>query len=119
MGFDTSLWDKVLARRRAALERERRALLDRVLRLLDEHGARYGIRRAYIFGSITRPGCFMETSDVDIGVEEIDPERFCEAIGHFASFLGREVDLIELQRCPFAHRIRERGILWTGQPSSS
>ncbi len=28
-------------------------------------------------------------------------------------YLGREVDIILLKNCHFAHRIREEGILWT------
>lgn len=112
VAFDTSVLDAALARRRAACERERQALLAKVLRLLDELAPQYDIQQAYIFGSLVTPGRFGPDSDVDIAVEQIDPVRFFEAMGKFSASLGREVDLVELDKCHFAHRIRERGILW-------
>ncbi|MFQ6100784.1 MAG: nucleotidyltransferase family protein [Anaerolineae bacterium] len=116
MAFDTYLLDEALARRRTVLEQERQAALSDVLCLLAELGPRYSIRRAYIFGSLTRPGHFTEHSDVDIAVELMEPEHFFAAISTFAAALGREVDLVELDKCHFAHRIRERGIEWTETP---
>ncbi len=65
MAFDTALLDEALARRRAAREDARQATLVAVQRLLGELAPRYGIRRAYIFGSVTQPGHFTEKSDVD------------------------------------------------------
>jgi len=114
--FDTYLLDQALARRREAQEHSRRHMLDRVLRLLDEMGPQCNIHHAYIFGSVTRPYRFSEDSDVDIAVEPVPPEQFFAAIGAFALALGREVDLIELDKCPFAHRILEEGIEWTKTP---
>lgn len=119
MAFDTSLLDAALARRRAARERERRVIVSRVLRLLDELGPRYGIRRAYLFGSVARPGQFREESDVDIAVEAMDPELFFDAIATLSFALERDVDLIELRKCHFADRIRAKGILWRERPSRS
>jgi predicted nucleotidyltransferase len=113
MAFDTCLLDETVARRHTVLERERQAVLSDVLRLLEELGPQYNIRRAYIFGSTTRPGHFTEHSDVDIAVEPMEPEHFFAAISAFASALGHEVDLVELDKCHFAHRIRERGVEWT------
>jgi len=112
MAFDTSLLDEALARRRAGQERERRQILADTLRLLDELGPRYRIQRAYIFGSVTRPGRFTPDSDVDIAVEMTEPEHLT-AISVFAAALGREVDLVDLGKCHFSHRIRQEGIEWT------
>ena len=113
MVFDTSLLDEVRQRQRAQLEKERQTLLAAVLRLLDERGSDYGIQQAYIFGSLVMPGRFGPDSDVDIAVEQIEPARFFEAVGEFLATLGREIDLVELARCHFAQRIREKGVLWT------
>jgi predicted nucleotidyltransferase len=113
MAFDTSILDEALARRRAAYEQERQTLLAEVQRLLDDLGSRYSIQQAYIFGSLVTPGRFIPGSDVDIAVEQIDPARFFEAMGEFSMRLKREVDLIELNKCHFADKIRREGILWT------
>lgn len=112
MPFDTSILDAALARRQTGLERERQALLAKVFCLLDELAPAYGFEKAYVFGSLISPGRFNPKSDVDIAVERIDPLRFFEAMSDFSSRLEREVDLIELDKCHFAHRIREKGILW-------
>ena len=119
MAFDTSLLDEALRRRRAERERERRALLAHTLKLLQEMGPRYNIRHAYIFGSITRPGCFTEDSDIDIAVEAPDPKYLCEAMSVFAAALGREVDMFDLNKCHFAHHIREEGVEWKSPLCSS
>jgi predicted nucleotidyltransferase len=112
MAFDTSVLDEALARRHAAYEQARQILLAEVQRLLDDLGPRYGIQQAYVFGSLVTPGRFTPESDVDIAVEQIDPVRFFEAMGKFSMLLERDVDLIELSKCHFAHLIREKGILW-------
>ncbi len=119
MAFDTYLLDEALARGRTAREKERQTALASVLRLLRELGPQYSIRSAYVFGSVCRPGRFTKDSDVDIAVEPMDPELFFAAMSAFALALGREVDLVELDKCHFAHRIREEGIEWTETPSPS
>ena len=111
--FDTSILDEALARRKARNEAERQQLLAKTLRLLGELGPDYKIERAYVFGSIIKPGHFHANSDVDIAVEQIDPLRFFEAMSEFFNRLEREVDLIELDKCHFAAKIRREGVLWT------
>ncbi len=112
MPFDTSVLDAALARRRANFEQQRQQLLAKVLKLLDELGPEYGIQQAYVFGSLAMPGRFDSRSDIDIAVEQIDPERFFEAMGKFSFALGRQVDLVELDKCHFADKIRKKGIRW-------
>ncbi len=112
MAFDTSILDTALKERRAANEYERQLLLTRVLYLLDELALKYGIQRAYVFGSVTLPGRFGPYSDVDIAVEQIDSIRFFEAMSKFSFHLKREVNLIELDKCHFADKIRREGIQW-------
>jgi predicted nucleotidyltransferase len=112
MAFDTSILDRALAQRQATYEKKRQEKLAQVLQLLDELAPDYGIQQAYLFGSLTIPGRFRPTSDVDIAVEQIDPSRFFEAAGKFSARLGCEVDLIELSKCHFADKIRQEGIQW-------
>lgn len=113
MPFDTSILDKALAQRKARNEAKRQQILAKTLRLLDDMGPRYNIQRAYLFGSVVKPGHFQANSDVDIAVEQINPSRFFEAMGEFFYRLEREVDLVELDKCHFADKIRREGVLWT------
>jgi predicted nucleotidyltransferase len=112
MAFDTSVLDVALARRCANNERQRRALLTKVLHLLDKLALPYGIKKAYVFGSLTITGRFGPHSDVDIAVEQIDEAQFFEVMSKFSTELGHEVDLIELSKCHFADKIRREGIQW-------
>jgi len=112
MAFDTSTLDAALEKRRAANERERQFLLSKLLRLLDELAAEYGVRHAYIFASITMPGRFGPRSDVDIAVEQIDSARFFEAMSKFSFHIKRQVDLVELNKCHFAAKVRREGVRW-------
>ncbi len=116
MPFDTYILDRAVARRQVALEQERQHTLAQVQQWLEAVGSQYGLKKAYIFGSLVRPGKFKSTSDVDIAVVGQLPVNFCTLISWLAATVGREVDMIELERCHFAHRIREEGILWTKTP---
>jgi len=113
MPYDTSVLDKAIAEKHTRWERERQVVLTRVLRWLDAHGADLGLRRAYVFGSLARAGRFSDYSDVDIAVEEISVESFFDLMAALSSELDRDVDLVELTKCHFAHRIRQEGIRWT------
>ncbi len=111
--FDTSVLDAALEQQREALEQERRQVVARLLSLLDRWGPVYGIRRAYLFGSVAHPGRFRSDSDVDLAVDQIDPLSFFRAWGRLSGDLGRPLDLVEMAHCPFANKIRREGIKWT------
>ncbi|MGL4502622.1 MAG: nucleotidyltransferase family protein, partial [Planktothrix sp.] len=108
--------DKALTEKRLRLEQERQTLLNQTLQWLDEFGANYGIKKAYIFGSVTRPYKFHDQSDIDIAVEQINAKDFCSVIGFISEALAREVDVVPLNQCHFANRIREQGIVWIAKP---
>ena len=111
--FQTYILDKVLIEQKEALERERQKILNQVQHWLQINSKKYGIEQAYIFGSLIRPNRFTEESDVDLAVESIEPEHMFVAMTALVEATAREVDLVELSKCPFAHRIRQEGILWT------
>lgn len=112
MAFDTYLLDDWVAEHRIKLEQERQTTFAKVVQWLEEFGDGYGIHQAYLFGSLIRPGKFTETSDVDLAVDGMNPEGFFSFISLLSAVLGREVDLIELRKCHFAHRIQQQGVLW-------
>lgn len=116
MSFNTSYLDKALKEKRLRLEQERQSLLQQTLHWLDEFGLKYGIKKAYIFGSVTRPDKFHAQSDIDIAVEQINAEDFFSVIGFISEALARDVDIVPLNQCHFAHRIREQGIVWIAKP---
>lgn len=111
--FPTHKLDKILCDRRLKLEEKRQKTLSKIITWLEENADTYNIKKAYIFGSVTKPNKFRETSDIDIAIEEMKPESFFLLISLLMEVMERDVDLILLNKCHFAHRIREQGILWT------
>lgn len=85
---------------------------------LETEGDQFGIHQAYLFGSVIRPYHFTERSDVDIAVESVEVEAFFTEMASLSEAIERNVDLVELPKCPFAHRIRQRGQLWKRQNST-
>ena len=113
--MSTSPWylrDAAIARRRQENEQMRLRLMELTLQWLQDQAESYGIDRAYLFGSLTRPYRFRADSDVDVAVEQVNPERFFEAIASLSEAVERDVDLIELAKCHFADRVRQQGVQW-------
>lgn len=114
--FDTSVLDAALQRQREEWEHERQRVVEQVRRFLDHYGQEYGIRQAYLFGSVARPGRFRVRSDVDLAVEQVDAGSFFRLIAHLSRELGRPVDVVELDSCRFADKIKSEGVPWS-QPA--
>jgi uncharacterized protein len=112
MTFDTSLLDAAIAQRKAQNERQRQEILAQLWLWFDRFGETYGMQEVYVFGSLAIPGRFTERSDVDVAIASMQDEAFFEVMGRLSTEVGREVDLVLLNQCHFAHRIREQGILW-------
>jgi uncharacterized protein len=114
--FKTYFLDEAITRRRQTLEQERQTTLEQVKQWLTANGQKYGIEQAYLFGSLIRPHHFTQQSDIDVAVELIAAQDLFMAMSDLAEAVGRDVDLIELAKCPFAHRIRQEGVLWIKIP---
>jgi predicted nucleotidyltransferase len=108
--------DDIIQERRFKLEQQRQDLIIKTKEWLDEFSTEFGIDQAYIFGSVTRAGKFHQNSDIDVAVENINPEKYCLAISLLSTYLGRDVDIIKLNNCHFGDRIRQTGIRWTKTP---
>lgn len=112
MPFDTSVLDQALARRRAEWEERRLIMLARVMAVLDEVAPGFDVRRAYIFGSLAKPGRYHERSDVDIAVEWSGEGDFFDLAAEVSMRIGQDIDILPLDRIPFADKIKREGILW-------
>lgn len=92
------------ARRQAALK----ALRDAAPRVFPQFPTVY---RAYLFGSVTRPGDMGRRSDVDVAVEgKLSAEDYFALWRALEEASGEPIDLVELtDDLPFASRVRESG----------
>lgn len=113
--FPTPTLDRRLAQQRDQWERDRQILLSAAQEWLELHAQEFGIEQGYIFGSITQSGRFSAHSDIDIAVES-----FCHGeplgLGSYLSLhLNRDVDVLPLDQCHFAEKIRNTGLQWSTQ----
>lgn len=83
--------------------------LDEAFKTLSE---KYSWEEIFIFGSITRKGAFHDGSDVDIGIEGLDPLDHYAFDADISSLLERDVDEVLLEECGFAEKIKKKGQKW-------
>lgn len=112
MSFDTAVLDQALVERRAEWEARRQIMLARVTAALEEVAPAFGVRRAYIFGSLAKPGRYHEHSDVDVAIEWPGDGDFFDLAAEVSRRIGQDIDILPLDRIPFADKIRREGILW-------
>lgn len=111
-GLDFSLWARSREEMQARLEKRRLAALQEVLTALETLSGRYTWDKAYLFGSLTRPGRFGPESDVDIAMAGLSKFDHYALVGDISNLLDRAVDVVRLEECPFAAKIAREGIPW-------
>ena len=92
--------------------RERRKLLARTVSALNKLSSRVKFREAYIFGSITKPYMFFDSSDVDIAFLGLEEDKLFFTVAFLSEEIGRDVEVIELEKAPFKDKILREGIRW-------
>lgn len=90
----------------------REQMLQQLLRSLPQLAARYRFARAYVFGSLTKKGGFQKASDVDVAVEGLPDEKYFAFMAELSDLLGREVDVIQIEKHHLKNRILEIGLEW-------
>ena len=108
--FSTQILDSSLQKARIQREELRRAVLSALCSALEDAPVPLG--RVIIFGSLVAPDRFRPESDVDVAIESIDPRDYFILKSHLEGRLLREVDLIDLDRCPSGASIRQAGVVW-------
>ena len=111
--FSTDVLDRAIERRQRTAEQLRTATRQRLVQALE--AAPVPVDEAIIFGSIERAGHFGTTSDVDVDVAvgALPARDYFTLKSHLEHSVGREVDLVDLDRCHFAATIRRTGTAWT------
>jgi predicted nucleotidyltransferase len=72
---------------------------------------RYGIGKAYLFGSTIQGKCRSD-SDLDIYVEDLPPEKYWDLLRDLEEKAGQSVDLYCQRDDPaFVNKIKDRGVL--------
>jgi hypothetical protein len=111
--FPTPILDRKLAQQRQQWEGDRQHLLQAALIWLQDNADQFGIRQGYLFGSILRAGRFSSRSDVDIAVDSLNQGDPFGLGSYLSLHLNRDVDVVPLDQCHFADKIRQTGMLWS------
>ena len=110
--FDFSIWERNLARKEQDREKLRQTVLVRLDEALKVLSEKYSWEEIFIFGSMTCKGAFHDGSDVDVGIEGLNPLDHYAFVADISSLLERDVDVVILEECGFADRIKEKGQKW-------
>ena len=106
-----TLLQQMDAQRQAANERLRLQTRRKLDEALEEFLAG---QQAIVFGSVVKPGCFSEASDVDLAlVTEPSGMSVYLLTSMLAERLGRPVDVLLLAECRFREKILREGERWT------
>ncbi|MGC8657487.1 MAG: nucleotidyltransferase family protein [Desulfomonilaceae bacterium] len=109
---DFSIWERNLARKAEEREKLRQTVLVRLDEALKALSEKYSWTEIFIFGSVILEGAFYEKSDVDIGIEGLDPLDHYAFVADISSLLERDVDVVLLEECGFAEKIKKKGQKW-------
>lgn len=110
--FPTPLLDQKIAERKIVNEADRQHLLQEARLWLEQNAIRFGFQQGYLFGSMTQPGRFSQFSDLDLAVDSLKHGDPFGLISYLSTHLNRDVDLVPLDQCHFADKIRQMGVVW-------
>ncbi len=111
---DFSKYKAAYEKRRAEEERELKIRSRRARRaavkVAEMLAASYGVKRVVLFGSAL-DGSFGESSDIDLGVEGLEKEKYIKALVDAESVAGLPVDIKPMEdvRKSFRERIKKTG----------
>lgn len=109
--FKTDVLDRALGKAFQGREKRRADLLARVMSAIAGLSRDVPFERAFVFGSIIRPGGFFNRSDIDIGFYGLRDEDVIRATAFLSSRIGIDVDVIQMEGHRLEGRIKE-GVEW-------
>lgn len=111
----TYLLDKVIEQRRLQRERDRLAIIRKTFQAIEEMSDIIFFKDAILFGTIIKPFRFYKESDVDIGFYSLSDEKYFKAMAYLSNRLGRDVDIIQLEKHKLCNKIVMEGLRWMRQ----
>ena len=107
--FDTSILDESLRIQREKRNRERLDLLQITGATLQAVQAQYGMREAYICGSLLSAQRWHQASDIDVAVGGCSA-AVLDVMKALEDTTGKAVDVIDLDRHPHPDSFRDKGL---------
>lgn len=108
----TELLEKYLKKIEQKKELRRIELLKKILVALSKLSKEISFKKAYIFGSILKRKRFYYDSDIDIAVFGLKDKDFFYFMSRATTMLGRDVDVVQLEKHRLKDKIIKEGLLW-------
>lgn len=80
------------------IAKDKRELLKKACIFSQMLAAKYGIRKAYLFGSLAE-GFFLKGSDIDLAVEGMDFQDYLKALAEYRHIGKVHLDILHLDFC--------------------
>ena len=80
-----------------------------------ELGGEIAFDEAYLFGSVSKPFRFSESSDIDIGFVGLDNRHFFKVMSYLSEETGHDVDIVQIEDHRLADKIKRGGVRWRRQ----
>ncbi|MDI6794258.1 MAG: hypothetical protein QME81_15580 [bacterium] len=110
MAFDFSVLEAGLKKNRELKEKKRQELLKNFIKVLINLREKYNLGEVFIFGSIVKTGRFVEKSDLDVAVKDLKTGLYFDFMTDVSNEMGRDVDVVELEKCRFSEKIKREGL---------
>lgn len=108
--FDINLLEQIEADKQLQIEELRKDLLKKCIETLPSYFNNLNVNNLYLTGSVLVEGKFSKRSDIDIAVSGLAPDKYFKAISELETVFERKVEIIELENCKFADKIKETGL---------
>lgn len=111
-GFSTELLDNIIILEKKGRERLRLQIKERIFDAIGRLSGIIHFEEAYIFGSVAKPYRFLKDSDIDIAFIGLKDGDFFRAMSFISNEIGRDIDIVQLERHRLAEKIKREGIRW-------
>lgn len=108
--YSIEIWEKINEEKQMSIETNRKKTLEKIIPFIKRYFIKKNVSKVYLIGSILQPFNFTENSDIDIAIEDLNEDYF-RTMCELEEILQRNVHLIEMGNCSFAHNIKTRGLL--------
>jgi predicted nucleotidyltransferase len=112
VGYMTELLDEVIEKKKREREDLRLHVIAKILTAIDKLSGEIAFDEAYLFGSVTKPFRFLESSDIDIGFVGLDNRHFLKVMSYLSEEICHDVDIVQIEDHGLADRIKKGGIMW-------
>ena len=105
-----SLFEQILTCKQKEREKIREELLSQTIKVVKSVSPLFSVTEAYVTGSLVMAGRFHSHSDIDIAVKGLTNQNYFSFLAKVQQLLPRQLEVIELENCRFAQKIKETGI---------